>query len=108
MPLLLSGLLLRRAPQGARGLKCVNCSVIAFRVSSRPARGAWVEIRLKDDFIGHDLSRPARGAWVEILYSSFSFILLPSRPARGAWVEILLLWIGLETRFVAPRKGRVG
>ena len=31
-----------------------------------------------------------------------------SRPARGAWVEILLLWIGSEILFVAPRKGRVG
>ena len=31
-----------------------------------------------------------------------------SRPARGAWVEMLLLLHGLRTRFVAPRKGRVG
>ena len=34
-----------RAPQGARGLKCLtHPAVSAGSISSRPARGAWVEI----------------------------------------------------------------
>ena len=53
-------------------------------------------------------SRPARGAWVEIKALTCLTDLGMSRPARGAWVEILLLLHGLKMRFVAPRKGRVG
>ena len=37
----------RRAPHGARGLKCVGRDLMASIGWSRPARGAWVEILLK-------------------------------------------------------------
>ena len=35
---------LRRAPQGARGLKFFQKSFWIVNTKSRPARGAWVEI----------------------------------------------------------------
>ena len=79
---------------------------------SRPARGAWVEI--KSSWLGTPSnssrapqgarglkflvfittvtwikSRPARGAWVEMLVRAFCKSSgESSRPARGAWVEI--------------------
>ena len=84
------------------------CIVICTLLLSRPARGAWVEMYQHTEHNGTEESRPARGAWVEISCISCRMSTGKSRPARGAWVEILLLWIGSETRFVAPRKGRVG
>ena len=102
---------LRRAPHGARGLKC---SIIASRpckAGSRPARGAWIEISAVPSPPSGSGSRPARGAWIEIhtpLCSRSAFLCRaphgarglklgavgqggrssPSRPARGAWIEI--------------------
>ena len=62
--------------------------------------------------LGHPIltitSRPARGAWVEI---GSSLPLCPwrrSRPARGAWIEIYLLVNDPISILVAPHKGRVG
>ena len=55
------------------------------------------------------LSRPARGAWVEIrAYYTLILAYCQSRPARGAWVEILILIDEIGVIHVAPRKGRVG
>ena len=79
----------RRAPQGARGLKCNIGHKRTGIDTSRPARGAWVEIF--EQFLsqsGSAESRPARGAWVEIAGCSAEVRLFLSRPARGAWVEI--------------------
>ena len=77
----------RRAPQGARGLKCLP--------RDRPLR--------------IDLSRPARGAWVEILTPKKRHKFDgQSRPARGAWVEISSCKFYRLSIVVAPRKGRVG
>ena len=82
-------------------------------LSSRPARGAWVEMYTQPSLDWFETSRapqgarglkstvilrlclvkqsrPARGAWVEILpmrICKISFYM--SRPARGAWVEIM-------------------
>ena len=75
-----------RAPQGARGLKCSLIEYECIHRKSRPARGAWVEMRVPLRFPRPKLSRPARGAWVEIGY------MLPIMQSIG----------------VAPRKGRVG
>ena len=103
-----------RAPHGARGLKYY---LLFFRnlypTGSRPARGAWIEIKvvrmqtlltpsraphgargLKLLLLGilriNIWSRPARGAWIEmdknLHFGNGSFL---SRPARGAWIEIL-------------------
>ena len=58
--------LLGRAPQGARGLKFHYSAAFIHAPQSRPARGAWVEIRLRYKLQGRRQSRPARGAWVEI------------------------------------------
>ena len=80
----------RRAPQGARGLKCNIGHKRTGIDTSRPARGAWVEIF--EQFLsqsGSAESRPARGAWVEIILAANTQIqAAKSRPARGAWVEI--------------------
>ena len=35
---------LRRAPHGARGLKCFVYGACCFDFGPRPARGAWIEI----------------------------------------------------------------
>ena len=53
-------------------------------------------------------SRPARGAWVEIKGSGKSLYMSRSRPARGAWVEIPFVDGNFYAATVAPRKGRVG
>ena len=80
---------IRRAPHGARGLKCLSTGVAAPGMRSRPARGAWIEIYIIRGFYLPVKSRPARGAWIEIARTT------PpgsagrlSRPARGAWIEI--------------------
>ena len=53
-------------------------------------------------------SRPARGAWVEIKAARASQQRRRSRPARGAWVEMLTFQCDEIPTAVAPRKGRVG
>ena len=39
-----TSLMLGRAPQGARGLKCYAVEGYTNMLRSRPARGAWIEI----------------------------------------------------------------
>ena len=100
-----------RAPQGARGLKWARYLPRGFACGSRPARGAWIEIRpphrplpltsrrapqgargLKSCGGGRGVrckrSRPARGAWIEISEIASPRYSPLSRPARGAWIEI--------------------
>ena len=36
-------------------------------ISSRPSRGAWIEIMMTGSTAESVLSRPSRGAWIEIL-----------------------------------------
>ena len=120
-----------RAPQGARGLKSKQAGR-GFRCApSRPARGAWVEIKtgwqglplrprrapqgarglkffLASVLLVTLLSRPARGAWVEMMSTYVLRLDYASRPARGAWVEIYEFVSPDGTISVAPRKGRVG
>ena len=55
-----------RAPHGARGLKCPRHIPVLLVLTSRPARGAWIEIKEILAYGIKDLSRPARGAWIEI------------------------------------------
>ena len=56
-----------RAPHGARGLKSPLADP-AFEVdSSRPAWGAWIEIKIVLEGQVKLESRPAWGAWIEIL-----------------------------------------
>ena len=56
----------RRAPHGARGLKSFLAFSGAESCSSRPARGAWIEIADLTEARHGAASRPARGAWIEI------------------------------------------
>ena len=55
-----------RAPHGARGLKSFLAFSGAESCSSRPARGAWIEIADLTEARHGAASRPARGAWIEI------------------------------------------
>ena len=53
-------------------------------------------------------SRPARGAWIEIHHGGVGVTqAVESRPARGAWIEMSPPVLSWEERPVAPRKGRV-
>ena len=52
-------------------------------------------------------SRPARGAWIEIKYGADMSYKQLSRPARGAWIEIHVSHDDNGLTLVAPRKGRV-
>ena len=74
-----------RAPHGARGLKFLSISPMPATMTSRPARGAWIEI-----------STAAK-----------SSVRKRSRPARGAWIEICCTLPLVAPAVVAPRTGRV-
>ena len=70
-------------------MKCLLDLFSAVFGMSRPARGAWVEIKLYgEQSLRAETSRPARGAWVEIIAIQERYGVRRSRPARGAWVEI--------------------
>ena len=65
-----------------------------------------LDLKSKSELI--NWSRPARGAWVEMRPSYIEQLRSGSRPARGAWVEIMILIASSGERAVAPREGRVG
>ena len=57
--------------------------------TSRPSRGAWIEIRLAALTEIKSWSRPSRGAWIEISdYGACWRLGCWSRPSRGAWIEM--------------------
>ena len=51
----------RRAPHGARGLKCTNAPATATTPQSRPARGAWIEIKYVADILENPDVAPRTG-----------------------------------------------
>ena len=55
-----------RAPHGARGLKFLLLGMLLISIMSRPARGAWIEMRTRLFPPSSSASRPAWGAWIEI------------------------------------------
>ncbi len=120
--------LVGRAPQGARGLKFFMVPSLYPRRSSRPARGAWIEIPALPPRTAARPSRPARGAWIEIVVEAgtmsnlvgrapqgargLKFFMVPSlyprrssRPARGAWIEIPALPPRTAARPSRPARG---
>ena len=56
----------RRAPYGARGLKCLYQGTNSLGFASRPVWGAWIEILAPVSVFRPALSRPVWGAWIEI------------------------------------------
>ena len=60
-------------------------------------RGEWEE----------DTSRPTRGAWIEILKADRDSYKEESRPTRGAWIEIPNSPADPKLPEVAPHTGRV-
>ena len=104
--------------------------IMSLVLMSRPAWGAWIEIKLRTAVASLTSSRPAWGAWIEIHPNDFALYKLasraphgarglklvsrwllnsytPSRPARGAWIEISAPLSMLRHSTVAPRTGRV-
>ena len=53
-------------------------------VASRPARGAWIEIRIRYPWSAQQESRPARGAWIEIALGNLKSLLVGGRAPQGA------------------------
>ena len=59
------------------------------RITSHPARGAWIEIAPSPPSRTQcRRSRPTRGAWIEIACVPGAARRQSSRPTRGAWIEI--------------------
>ena len=79
-----------RAPQGARGLKSRLLRCIPTRHAlSRPARGAWIEIRKRSTTTATSGSRAPQGAHGLKGMACMAAGCYPlPRPARGAWIEI--------------------
>ena len=98
----------RRAPRGARGLKCSVHRITFFVLASRPSRGAWIEITSARRAKRRRTSRPSRGAWIEISRKPTTRKEeLPSRPSRGAWIEIYAVYVlPSKVQRRAPRGAR--
>ena len=74
----------RRAPHGARGLKYDRRRGDGGGNSSRPARGAWIEMVPDVEPEPSVSSRPARGAWIEIGINGYATENTLSRAPHGA------------------------
>ncbi len=85
----LNPLLIGRAPQGARGLKSCSTAQCCTQMRRAPQGARGLKFGAAVHRAATHASRPARGAWVEISpHRAFSSPTPTSRPARGAWVEI--------------------
>ena len=74
-----------RTPQGVRGLKSCIRARTTTSSSSRPARGAWIEMpQPLKQMPASCTSRPARGAWIEIPHRAHTCGLYYSRAPQGA------------------------
>ena len=51
----------RRAPQGARGLKCRSLGQLGAVAASRPARGAWIEMVMEGTSLCLNVVAPRKG-----------------------------------------------
>ena len=77
-------------------------------LTSRPARGAWIEILVSVHGYSTEEGRAPQGArGLKSLPRLTPMARPTSRPARGAWIEISLRAMLCTDALVAPRKGRV-
>ena len=98
----------RRAPYGARGLKCTCVFWWSETHGSRPVWGAWIEMLLLNILFESLLSRPVWGAWIEMNYLLGLLQMAVSRAPYGARGLKYLHKNGCGSRNrVAPRMGRV-
>ena len=117
----------RRAPHGARGLKCEAAAENAGGRSSCPAWGTWIEIFSFCPGRCWSQSCPAWGTWIEILrdfqsgppycraphgarglklLSCYGRVIYGrSCPAWGTWIEISCRWFDLHTGTSCPAWG---
>ena len=98
-----------RSPQGERGLKHEapqGARPSSRRRSPQGERGLKHPARFLSATICESL--PARGAWVETARHGDRSAHGRSLPARGAWVETCTIVNPKANRPVAPRKGSVG
>ncbi len=104
-------------------------SMLITRLTSHPARGAWIEICIIYGTIDNlsrtpqgvrglkfasllgqlDIwrgSHPARGAWIEMRLATITTPRISrSHPARGAWIEISSVWLRLRMVKSHPARG---
>ena len=74
----------RRAPQGARGLKCLVV-VVAGRGFGRAPQGArGLKFQAGDGLGLRQQSRPARGAWIEMAFDMVTALVSGGRAPQGA------------------------
>ncbi len=90
-------------PHGVGGLKWLAEHIQHLFRQSHPARGGWIEIRLRQTSISTIKSHPARGGWIEISGLCDSALDHGSHPARGGWSEMLYV---PSVSFVIARRGR--
>ena len=76
--------------------------------TSRPARGAWIEIFCIQAWAKFRIGRAPQGArGLKFINQLKQEGIDTSRPARGAWIEIPVGSALVTAVSVAPRKGRV-
>ena len=96
----------RRAPYGARGLKCRSTVSVGMRSSSRPVWGAWIEIRRRPPGSRPGARRAPYGArGLKFLVLGQKPPLQVSRPVWGAWIEIRTQFV---PRYLGYRRAPYG
>ena len=76
-------------------------------LTSRPARGGWIEITCSKCGNSYSESRPARGGWIEIVKAGGEGSSSP-RPAPHGAGGLKLSNVALQIPYdVPPRTGRV-
>ena len=58
-------------------------ALVEVGATSRPSRGAWIEIKAGKDYDFTTLSRPSRGAWIEISLDSLPTFRIDVAPLAG-------------------------
>ena len=98
-----------RAPHGARGLKFLGQGHLLAQLAGRAPHGArGLKSGLKGPTISARTSRPARGAWIEINSKGGETTMRRSRAPHGArGLKSVLCDAVIVRRHVAPRTGRV-
>ena len=88
-------------------MKSKDYTIIDIETTSRPTRGAWIEIAGRALTCRITMSRPTRGAWIEMHNRRENIRGGASRPTRGAWIEMSFQQEPDSVLFVAPHTGRV-
>ena len=89
-------------------MKSIEDEQVETIITSRPARGAWIEMRSLEGSHLKCKSRPARGAWIEMGHrQSLKSANLSRAPQGARGLKCIDSNRIEELAPVAPRKGRV-